>query len=249
MITALDMCATPEIFGDVVLGRKDVPTSYHLACTWDDALQDGRAAAARVAGADLALRLAETLRVAHLLRHRDGRRVAREDRDLRRAQQVGALLLRQRADHGVDVEFADHARDRCQRSRQRREIRRARDLRRRVDDRDVQLRRAGDGAVRRRHRGFRPDNSALLAAGAAGKRVGERAIIRRINRLRPGVDLGTARMGRDPKTSVLNSFNQAHDVQNLFITDGGAMVSSSCVNPSLSIWPLPRGLAIMRCGK
>lgn len=31
--------ATPEIFGDVVLGRKDVPTSYHLACTWDDALQ------------------------------------------------------------------------------------------------------------------------------------------------------------------------------------------------------------------
>ncbi len=31
--------ATPEIFGDVVLARKDVPTSYHLACTWDDALQ------------------------------------------------------------------------------------------------------------------------------------------------------------------------------------------------------------------
>ncbi len=32
--------ATPEIFGDVVLARKDVPTSYHLACTWDDALQN-----------------------------------------------------------------------------------------------------------------------------------------------------------------------------------------------------------------
>lgn len=31
--------ATPEMFGDVVLARKDVPTSYHLACTWDDALQ------------------------------------------------------------------------------------------------------------------------------------------------------------------------------------------------------------------
>jgi glutamyl-Q tRNA(Asp) synthetase len=31
--------ATPEIFGDVVLARKDTPASYHLACTWDDALQ------------------------------------------------------------------------------------------------------------------------------------------------------------------------------------------------------------------
>ena len=31
--------ATPEIFGDVVIGRKDTPASYHLACTWDDALQ------------------------------------------------------------------------------------------------------------------------------------------------------------------------------------------------------------------
>ncbi len=37
-------------------------------------------------------------------------------------------------------------------------------------------------------------------------------------------EMGTARMGRDPKTSVLNSHNQAHDVKNLFITDGGAMV-------------------------
>lgn len=34
-----EMTATPEIFGDVVLARKDVPASYHLACTWDDALQ------------------------------------------------------------------------------------------------------------------------------------------------------------------------------------------------------------------
>lgn len=47
-------------------------------------------------------------------------------------------------------------------------------------------------------------------------------------------EMGTARMGRDPKTSVLNSHNQAHDVKNLFITDGAAMVSSSCVNPSLT---------------
>jgi choline dehydrogenase-like flavoprotein len=51
-------------------------------------------------------------------------------------------------------------------------------------------------------------------------------------------EMGTARMGRDPKTSVLNSYNQAHDVKNLFITDGAAMVSSSCVNPSLTYMAL-----------
>jgi choline dehydrogenase-like flavoprotein len=51
-------------------------------------------------------------------------------------------------------------------------------------------------------------------------------------------EMGTARMGRDPKTSVLNSFNQLHDIKNLFITDGGAMVSSSCVNPSLTYMAL-----------
>jgi len=47
-------------------------------------------------------------------------------------------------------------------------------------------------------------------------------------------EMGTARMGRDPKTSVLNGFNQAHDIPNLFVTDGAAMASSSCVNPSIT---------------
>ncbi|HXJ88468.1 MAG TPA: GMC family oxidoreductase [Candidatus Binatia bacterium] len=51
-------------------------------------------------------------------------------------------------------------------------------------------------------------------------------------------EMGTARMGRDPKTSVLNAFNQAHDLKNLFVTDGAAMVSSSCVNPSLTYMAL-----------
>jgi choline dehydrogenase-like flavoprotein len=51
-------------------------------------------------------------------------------------------------------------------------------------------------------------------------------------------EMGTARMGRDPKTSVLNSHNQAHDIANLFITDGAAMTSSSCVNPSLTYMAL-----------
>jgi choline dehydrogenase-like flavoprotein len=47
-------------------------------------------------------------------------------------------------------------------------------------------------------------------------------------------EMGTARMGRDPKTSVLNSFNQMHEVPNVFITDGSFMTSSSNVNPSLT---------------
>ena len=51
-------------------------------------------------------------------------------------------------------------------------------------------------------------------------------------------EMGTARMGRDPKTSVLNAHNQAHDARNLFMTDGACMVSSSCVNPSLTYMAL-----------
>ena len=51
-------------------------------------------------------------------------------------------------------------------------------------------------------------------------------------------EMGTARMGRDPKTSVLNAWNQSHDIKNLFITDGSCMASSSCVNPSLTYMAL-----------
>jgi choline dehydrogenase-like flavoprotein len=47
-------------------------------------------------------------------------------------------------------------------------------------------------------------------------------------------EMGTARMGNDPKTSVLNKYNQMHDVQNVFITDGSCMTSSACQNPSLT---------------
>ena len=46
-------------------------------------------------------------------------------------------------------------------------------------------------------------------------------------------EMGTARMGRDPKTSVLNKWNQSWDVPNLFITDGSFMTSAGCQNPSL----------------
>lgn len=51
-------------------------------------------------------------------------------------------------------------------------------------------------------------------------------------------EMGSARMGLDPKTSVLNKFNQAHEVANLFITDGSAMASSGCQNPSLTYMAL-----------
>ena len=47
-------------------------------------------------------------------------------------------------------------------------------------------------------------------------------------------EMGTARMGKDPKTSVLNSFNQVWDAKNVFVTDGSFMVSAACVNPSLT---------------
>lgn len=51
-------------------------------------------------------------------------------------------------------------------------------------------------------------------------------------------EMGTARMGRDPKTSVLNGNNQVWDALNVFVTDGAAMTSSSCVNPSLTYMAL-----------
>ena len=47
-------------------------------------------------------------------------------------------------------------------------------------------------------------------------------------------EMGTARMGRDPKSSVLNKHNQVWDATNVFVTDGACMASSSCVNPSLT---------------
>jgi len=51
-------------------------------------------------------------------------------------------------------------------------------------------------------------------------------------------EMGTARMGHDPKTSVLNQFNQLHTVKNVFVTDGSCMASSACQNPSLTYMAL-----------
>jgi choline dehydrogenase-like flavoprotein len=46
--------------------------------------------------------------------------------------------------------------------------------------------------------------------------------------------MGGCRMGYDPKTSMLNKWNQMHAVKNVFVTDGACMTSSSCQNPSLT---------------
>ncbi|MFX8543068.1 GMC oxidoreductase, partial [Acinetobacter baumannii] len=46
--------------------------------------------------------------------------------------------------------------------------------------------------------------------------------------------MGTARMGADPKTSVVNKHNQIWDAPNVFVTDGSFMTSAACVNPSLT---------------
>jgi len=51
-------------------------------------------------------------------------------------------------------------------------------------------------------------------------------------------EMGTARMGRDPKTSVLNGNNQVWDCKNVFVTDGACMASAGCVNPSLTYMAL-----------
>ena len=51
-------------------------------------------------------------------------------------------------------------------------------------------------------------------------------------------EVGVARMGRDPKTSVLNQYQQSHDVRNLFVMDGSGFTSGACQNPTLTIMAL-----------
>ena len=74
----------------------------------------------------------------------------------------------------------------------------------------------------------------LEAAGAKDVRTYD-------NEYFPGMgihEMGTARMGRDAKTSVLNEHNQVWDAPNVFVTDGACMTSASCVNPSLTYMAL-----------
>jgi choline dehydrogenase-like flavoprotein len=62
-------------------------------------------------------------------------------------------------------------------------------------------------------------------------------------------EMGTARMGRDAKTSVLNMHNQVWDAPNVFVTDGACMVSSNCVNPSLTYMALTARAADFAVGE
>ena len=71
--------------------------------------------------------------------------------------------------------------------------------------------------------------------------AGARDIYTYDSKLAPGLcihEMGTARMGRDPRTSVLNGNNQMHDVKNVFITDGACMTSSANQNPSITYMAL-----------
>jgi len=62
-------------------------------------------------------------------------------------------------------------------------------------------------------------------------------------------EMGTARMGRDPKTSVLNKWNQVWDAPNVFVTDGAAMASTACQNPSLTYMALTARAANYAAGE
>jgi choline dehydrogenase-like flavoprotein len=71
--------------------------------------------------------------------------------------------------------------------------------------------------------------------------LGAKDVRKQVKSLEPGLtihEMGTARMGRDPKTSLLNGHNQAHDVPNLFVTDGACMSSGAWQNPSLTFMAL-----------
>ncbi len=79
-----------------------------------------------------------------------------------------------------------------------------------------------------------------MAATAAEmlEAVGAENIRPRNNISAPGLaihEVGTARMGDDPKTSYLNAYNQSHGVKNLFVTDGACYPSSACQNPTLTL--------------
>jgi choline dehydrogenase-like flavoprotein len=96
-----------------------------------------------------------------------------------------------------------------------------------------------DAAWRQNERALLMDMSITAAEMLAA--AGARNIEPFVEDNAPGLtihEMGTARMGRDPKTSVLNEHNQTHDIKNVFVTDGACMASSSCVNPSLTYMAL-----------
>jgi choline dehydrogenase-like flavoprotein len=82
---------------------------------------------------------------------------------------------------------------------------------------------------------------AAVAAAEMLEVAGARQIAMNSQLAMPGMaihELGTARMGADPRTSVLDRWNRAHDVPNLLVTDGACFVSSACQNPTLTMMAL-----------
>ena len=82
---------------------------------------------------------------------------------------------------------------------------------------------------------------AMETGAAACEGAGFQVIAKHAQMVPPGEsihELGTCRMGADPKKSVLNGWNQAHDVKNLFVIDGSSFVSGGVQNPTLTILAL-----------
>jgi choline dehydrogenase-like flavoprotein len=81
-------------------------------------------------------------------------------------------------------------------------------------------------------------DDAAASAAEMLESAGARNIVLNSKVAMPGMaihEVGTARMGNDPKKSVLNAYNQTHDVKNLFVMDGACFVSSACQNPTLTM--------------
>ncbi len=96
-----------------------------------------------------------------------------------------------------------------------------------------------DAEIKENEKKMRPDmmNEAIAMLEAAG--VKNVKGVDRDYALGMGIhEMGTARMGKDPKTSVLNAHNQVWDALNVFVTDGACMASTACVNPSLTYMAL-----------
>jgi len=92
-----------------------------------------------------------------------------------------------------------------------------------------------DATIRENEKKMRVDmaNDAMEILTAGG--VKNVAIYSKESHLGAAIhEMGTARMGHDPKTSVLNKWNQVWDAKNVFVTDGAAMASTACQNPSLT---------------
>ena len=84
-------------------------------------------------------------------------------------------------------------------------------------------------------RDFLDQGEAMLAA------AGAKTISRHDSKQAPGLDIhemGGVRMGRDPRTSLLNQWNQLHACPNVFVTDGACMASTGTQNPSLTYMAL-----------